>query len=309
MLSIQARLFSRRLLRINPSFPARSSRSFASFSMAALKDLRAKSGAPMMECKKALQNTDGDLQAAMDWLREHGAAKASSKVQGRETEEGLVGVVIAPDHKTASLVKVAAETDFAGRSSKFVQLVLDIAEAATNPDLPEGNIEKTLDVQPLLDEAIVAIRENLSVASAVKLVASEENSILVGYVHNRLEGSNAGSAAAIVEVAGDVDMETLKSTGKKLAMHVVAANPEYMTPDDVPEEEVNREKEILANQIRDSGKPAEIVEKIVQGRMGKFYQQICLTEQAHMIEDSNPKVSKVLKQQGVTVKRFKSLTI
>jgi elongation factor Ts len=216
--------------------------------MDSLKQLRAQSGAPIVECKSALQNTEGDLQAAMDWLREHGAAKASSKVLGRETPEGLVGLMITPDHKTASLVQVAAETDFAGRSAKFVQLVGDIAVHATRSDFFDGPLESFSDdaqVRTLLDEAIVAIRENLSVVSAIKLEASlDENSILVGYVHNRVESSEAGSAAAVVEVSSETtDMETLQSVGKKLAMHIVAARPEYLSPEQVPEEEVNKSSE------------------------------------------------------------------
>lgn len=291
---------------------ARSTRHFASFSMESLKDLRAQSGAPIVECKKALQSTEGDLQAAMDWLREHGAAKASSKVQGRETTEGLIGMAVTPDHKTAALVKVASETDFAGRSSKFVQLVLDVANAATREDLPVGELPLETfspSVKPLIDEAIVAIRENLSVVSATKLDASEENSILVGYVHNRVDSSNAGSAAALVEVAGDGDLESLQTVGKKLAMHIVAARPEYLSPEHVPDDIVSKERDILSSQLDDSGKPPEIVAKIVEGRLRKFYEGICLTEQAHMIEESNPKVSKVLKENGVAVKRFESFSI
>ena len=272
-----------------------------------------------MECKKALQAVGDDLSAAMDWLREHGAAKASSKVQGRETTEGLVGLKVAADGKSAALVKVASETDFAGRSSKFVDLLLNVADA-TLQSSKDGALEEDVvlqataggkTVKELLDEAIVAIRENLSVANALKLQSAD--GILVGYVHNRIDASDAGTAAALVEVAPikgkDIDLDFLKSTGKKLAMHIVAAKPQYAAPDDVPPDVVEKEKAILMKQNEDSGKPPEILEKIVNGRLRKFYETVCLTEQAHMIEDQNPKVSKVLKGLGVELKRFETLSI
>jgi len=291
----------------------------ANFSMDLLKDLRTQSGAPIVDCKKALQAAGSDLSAAMDWLREHGAAKASSKVQGRETTEGLVGLRVSADGKSAALVKVASETDFAGRSSKFVDLLLSVADA-TLQSSKEGTLEEDTvlqantdgkTVKELLDEAIVAIRENLSVADALRLESAD--GILVGYVHNRIGSSDAGTAAALVEVAPakgkDVALEVLQSTGKKLAMHIVAARPQYLSSDDVPKDVVEKEKAILMKQNEDSGKPPEILEKIVDGRLRKFYEGICLTEQAHMIEDQNPKVSKVLQGLDIELKRFKALSI
>jgi elongation factor Ts len=300
--------------------PFRSStRSFADFSMSTLKDLRSQSGAPIVECKKALEHAGDDLAAAMDWLREHGAAKASAKLQGRETSEGLVGISISADGKTASLVKVASETDFAGRSSLFVDLVGHVANAtllsSSDGALSEATIlESTLNgksVKEALDDAIVAIRENLSVPDAKKI--HSQDGIVVGYVHNRVDSSDAGTSAALVEVSraagSNVSDEVLQSTGRKLAMHIVAARPLYLSPDNMPTEEVEKEKETLNNEIGDSGKPADIVKKIVAGRMRKFYEGVCLTEQAHMIEDQNPKVSKFLKDLGIELKRFESLSI
>lgn len=301
------------------------------FSMELLKDLRTRSGAPIVDCKKALQHADNDMAGAMDWLREHGAAKASSKLKGRETSEGLIGMTTSADGKSASLVKLASETDFAGRSAMCVDLVLSVAEAAletrslvdtetiletkASAAADSGGNSKT--VKDLLDEAIVAIRENLSLPNVVRMEAGSEggNGILVGYVHNRVDPSrDAGTAAALVELAPeegkkDVTKETLQAVGKKLAMHVVAARPQYMSPEDVPESELEKEKEILTKQQESSGKPPEIVEKIVLGRLRKFYEGVCLTEQAHMIEEKNPKVGKVLKSHGITIKRFELLSI
>jgi len=329
------------------------------FSLALLKELRSRSGAPIVDCKKALQHaagsSEGDqdddeavLASASDWLREHGAAKVSSKVDGRETSEGLVGLRISDDDdnngrsSAAVLVKLASETDFASRSSTCVDLVLNAAQAAllstckaahrTAENLDEETIlqaktEGDKTVKDLLDEAIVSIRENLSFPDAIRIEAGggdDGGGILVGYVHNRIDNDkDAGTAAAVVELAPDPDRrrsssssaavavsdDELRDAGKKLAMHVVAARPLYLSPDDVPQDALEREKEILTKQQEGSGKPADIVEKIVLGRLRKYYKDACLTEQGHMIEEKNPTVGKFLKQKGIVVKQFAALTI
>lgn len=291
----------------------------ASFSMDVLKELRVLSGAPVVECKKALQHAGNDVSAAMDWLREHGAAKASSKLQGRETTEGLVGLQVSPDHKSASIVKVASETDFASRSSKFVEFILDVAKASLESSqtglLSEDQVlAATVDgktIKSQLDEAIVAIRENLNITHAIRL--QTEDGVLVGYVHNRMDRSDAGTSAAIVEVApvsgASVSDDVLLDAGKKLAMHIVAAKPLFLLPEDVPSEEVEKEKAILTKLNEGTGKPADIVDKIVQGRLRKFYEGICLTEQAHMIEEGNPTVHKHLTSIGVQIKHFERMSI
>jgi elongation factor Ts len=256
----------------------------------------------------------------MDWLREHGAAKAAYKVQGRETSEGLVALSVSEDGKSAAIVKVASETDFASRSSKFVELVLNVA-AATKQSPCDGQIDEVLTltssdgktVKDLLDEAIVAIRENLSVPKAVKLQA--QHGILVGYVHNRVDSSMAGTAAALVEVkplkGTNTSEDTLREAGKKLAMHIVAARPQYLSLGDIPEEVLEREREILTKQqeLLPFPKSPEIVDKVVGGKIRKFSEGICLLEQGHMIEEKNPKVSKVLQNLGISVERFESMSI
>ncbi|GAX15804.1 elongation factor Ts [Fistulifera solaris] len=290
----------------------------AGFSMEALKELRTLTGAPIVECKKALQSTDGQVPSALDWLREHGAAKATSKVQGRETTQGLIGLQVAPDGKSASLVQVACETDFAALSARFVDFVTKVADAtgtlsigASSEDMFEAESGGE-SVKRLLDEAVVAIRENISVKQAIKFEATEAEGIFVGYVHNRVDGKDAGFAAAVVEVApskpGSVSREKLQEIGKRLAMHVVAARPTYLSSDDIPQDELTKEKDILRNQMGDSDKPPEILEKIVNGRLHKYYEQFCLLEQAHMIEESNPKVKGFLKDSSVVVKQFKLMT-
>lgn len=235
-------------------------RGFASM-MSMVKELREASGAPIVDCKKALTENDGDIEKSLDWLRQHGTAKASKKLGDREAEEGLVACAVSEDGKSASIVKVSSETDFAGKSDAFVGLACHVASATLNSsasgDLdPESSVlgleydSKT--VQIALEEAIVAIRENLGVKKAVKLTTGDDG-FLVAYVHGKADGSSdAGLAAAIVEIAGagvEDNVELANSVGKKLAMHVVAAKPTYLTSECIPEDVIEKEKEILKSQV------------------------------------------------------------
>lgn len=277
----------------------------------------------MMECKKALSSPEvnNDIQLAQEWLRKHGTLKASSKVAGREALEGLVGIQITEleeGKKVASLVKVASETDFASRSevfSTFVQEVADAAAAAGNDlsavdDIPnflstaKNNDGKLLNES--LNDAILAIRENLQVSSISLLQSSSPNSVLAGYVHGRVSpNATCGSFASLVELEGTSDKDKAQEAAKKLAMHIVAAKPLYLNPDSVPESVVQKEKEILMEKMQGTNKPPEIMEKIITGQLRKFYEGICLTEQPHMVEEGNPKVSKFMKSLGLEVKAFR----
>lgn len=226
--------------------------------MGQLKDLRSLSGAPIVDCKKALGETNGDLDLALDWLRQHGAAKATKKLSGREAVEGLVACAVSDDGKSASIVKVSSETDFAGKSDAFVRLATHIAAATLNSNV-EGILEpqsilslehESKSVQVAMDDAIVAIRENLGIASAVKVTT--EDGLLISYVHGKADGkSNAGSAGAIVEIVGEgvKDIEMAGEVGKKLAMHIVAAKPAYLSPEVVPVDAVEKERAILESQV------------------------------------------------------------
>lgn len=265
-------------------------------------------------------------------MSEHGAAKASSKVAGRETVEGLIGLATSADAKSLSVVQVASETDFAGRSDTFVKLVQDVTtsvlmqEEFTNAalsteqlhDLPGEGDSGAASVKDLMDNAIVAIRENLSIPSATKYVTSDPHSIWVPYVHNKVPGTETGTAVAAVLVGpsanSTVDSEALRAIGKRLAMHIVAARPQYLGREDVPEDAIEKERSVLQGQIEldnkaGKAKPPEIVEKMIQGRLRKFFEQVCLTEQAHMIEEGNPKVLKALHADGVDVHQFVYLAI
>lgn len=294
----------------------------AASTMELIKNLRSSSGAPIVDCKKALKETDNDVDAALDWLRAHGAAKVSSKVGDRDALEGLVGLSVSPDSQTAAMVYVASETDFAGRSETFVDLVTFCAEAAHSSAAKNGtsSVEDILKtehnsktVEAAISDAMIAIRENLSLASATTFQA-EDGGVIVGYVHGRILPSHAGSAAAVVDLAPldtntHVDKESMIETGKMLAMHIVAAKPQFLVPADVPEKLVNAETDILMQQTSGTNKPPEIVEKIVQGRLRKYYEAICLNEQAHMIEEGNPKISKYLKGLGLRLNRFSLVTV
>ena len=271
----------------------------------------------MMECKKALSTPEvgNDLEKAQEWLRKYGSAKASSKVAGREALEGLVGVKIEGDR--ASVVKVASETDFASRSETFSTFVQEIADAATASDVGGEDIDinafmsssKTSEGKLLsesLNDAILAIRENIQVDSMVIMKTSSDKSVFAGYVHGRAPNSTCGSAAAVVEVevTADAGKEKAEEAAKKLAMHVVAAKPTYLNPESVPEDVVNKEKEILKEKMTGTNKPPEIMEKIITGQLRKFYEGICLTEQSHLVEEGSPKVSKAMKGMGLEVKNY-----
>eukprot|EP00549_Striatella_unipunctata_P005716 CAMPEP_0118714204 /NCGR_PEP_ID=MMETSP0800-20121206/26035_1 /TAXON_ID=210618 ORGANISM="Striatella unipunctata, Strain CCMP2910" /NCGR_SAMPLE_ID=MMETSP0800 /ASSEMBLY_ACC=CAM_ASM_000638 /LENGTH=271 /DNA_ID=CAMNT_0006619927 /DNA_START=122 /DNA_END=933 /DNA_ORIENTATION=- len=269
-------------------------------------------GAPIMECKKALKEVGEDnLDKAVDWLRQHGAAKATKKVTGRAATEGLVGLRVDPSGKRAAMVLVHSETDFASRSEAFGSLVHTLLSATMTqpsvnalPSMPlqdddaemnqrVADLMEVSDVKTAMETAILAIRENLSVAQAIHM---ETEGQLFGYIHGKVY-ENAGTAAALVDLHPE-SSEAATEIGKKLAMHVVAAKPLYATPEMVPSEELEREKSVLISQMSDSGKPLNVVEKIVQGRLRKFYEGACLTEQPHMVEEGNPKVSKVLQEAG-----------
>ncbi|EJK49456.1 hypothetical protein THAOC_31668 [Thalassiosira oceanica] len=293
-----------------------------------VKQLRELTGAPMMECKKALSDPEvgNDVQKAKEWLRKHGSAKASSKVAGREANEGLVGIQISnagDGGQVASLVKVASETDFASRSDVFSTFVQEVANAAAAVDRVDAlpDVAKFVDesqnaegkrLTELLNDAILSIRENLQVESIHVLKTSSTKSVLAGYVHGRASPDvSCGSSAALVELeaATDEGRGEAGDAAKKLAMHVVAAKPQYLNPESVPEDVISKEKAILMEKMQGTNKPPEILEKIITGQLRKFYEGICLTEQSHLIEEGNPKVSKVLEGLGLEAKNYKLLAM
>lgn len=286
----------------------------------------------MMECKKALAASDDDVEQALTWLRSHSTAKLSDKLSGRDADEGLVGLRLNEHGSAGVVVKVASETDFAGRSETFARLIEDVARAALDggSGVDTGAIDvsddaafwdrpvqknETATVRTAVDEAVLSIRENLQLQEAHR-VASSTDGVVAGYVHGKAPHSvHAGTAAAIVELgvlSGDSDdatKTTASEVGRRLAMHVVAAKPDWLSPDHVPEDVLEQERAVLMEQMADSGKPSNILDKIVAGRLRKFYESVCLTEQAHMVEEGNPKVSTFLKEHGLEIRSFKSVAV
>lgn len=294
-----------------------------------VKELRLKTGAPMIECKKALEASENDLSEAMEWLRKYSLSKVSSKLENRVSDMGLVGLATSDDG-SAALIKVSSETDFASRSATFSKLVQDVASTALglkpsddgNTSLSdlllnmkvEQNENQT--VQKYLEDATLSIRENLQLKE-VELVLPTKNSYIMGYVHGKVPDYDCvGTSAALVELVAmkdDTNVDQVKEIGKKLAMHIVAAKPKYLNPESVPKELVDKEKEILQVQISampgNKSKPPEILEKIINGKLNKFYQEICLSKQLHMLEEKNPMIEKYLLSHGFKVKSYKYISI
>jgi len=323
-----------------------------------LKELRARTGAPMVECKKALSAEDvqGDVDKATDWLRKYGSAKAASKLIGREAKEGLIGMAISPDYSKASLVQVACETDFSARSQSFIHLVDHVAQSALNscssspttspspsPSSSNTNTSQILhtetllsyssmdkstqrSVKDILDETVLAIRENLHIVKALSLhvPSSSSQAIVTGYIHGKLS-NHAGTCAALVTLLPTstctLSKDGLLDVGKKLAMHIVAAKPLYLSPTHIPQATLDKERDIFLQQmnLNDSTQPPqqqqqqkksqEIQNKIIMGKMNKFYQQVCLTEQEHMIQEGNPKIIKYLQGLGIEVITYEACFI
>lgn len=277
----------------------------AQITAALVKELRDKSGAGMMDCKKALGENDGDIEAAMDWLRQKGIAKAEKK-SGRVAAEGLVAV--ASNGKVGVAVEVNSETDFVSRNEKFQNLVngvvgvalenggdYDATKSATYPGASHS-------VEAEITEAVGTIGENMTFRRAVGL--SVPNGVVSTYIHNAV-APGLGKLAVLVALESDADAGVLDALGKQLAMHVAATNPQSMTVEELSLEAVEREKAVLIEQARESGKPENIIEKMIVGRMNKFYQEVVFVEQTFVI-DGETKVKKVIenaaKDAGTDIK-------
>lgn len=262
----------------------------AQITAALVKELREKTGAGMMDCKKALGENDADVEASVDWLRTKGLAAAAKK-SGRVAAEGLVGVAV--DGATAAVVEINAETDFVARNDTFQGFVKTAAEIAltTGDDVdalkasPFPGEDRT--VQEQLTHMIATIGENMSIRRVQKLEVS--NGVVSSYIHNAL-APGLGKIGVLVALESSADAAKLDAFGKQLAMHVAAAKPQSVTRDDMDSEIVARERAIFAEQARESGKPAEIVEKMVEGRIRKFYEEACLVDQTFVI-DGDSKIS------------------
>ncbi|MAZ01879.1 MAG: elongation factor Ts [Sneathiella sp.] len=254
---------------------------------ALVKDLRTQSGAGMMDCKKALTETNGDIEAAIDWLRTKGLATAAKK-SGRVAAEGLVAV--SANGTTGAVVEVNAETDFVGRNEDFQALVKGIASVATE----KGDDVEAIKASPFpggsstveekLTDAIATIGENMALRRAAFL--SVEKGVVASYVHNAV-ADGLGKIGILVALKSDGDTEKLAVLGKQIAMHVAATSPQSIGVDDLDPEAVERERAVLSQQARESGKPEEIIGKMVEGRISKFYKEVVLLEQTFVVDGEN----------------------
>ncbi|MEM7545328.1 MAG: translation elongation factor Ts [Pseudomonadota bacterium] len=242
-----------------------------------VKALRDMTGAGMMDAKKALTENDGDMDAAVDWLRTKGLAKAAKK-SGRTAAEGVVAV--AASSGTGVAVEVNSETDFVARNTEFQQMASDIAAAATNVDGIDALLAADLGGKSVADTVtakVATIGENMSVRRMARIDADH----VATYVHNSV-ADGMGKIGVLVGINGG-DADAALAIGKQVAMHVAATNPASLSEADLDPALVEREKQVLTDQARESGKPENVIEKMIVGRMNKFFQEVCLLKQAFVM--------------------------
>ena len=263
---------------------------------ALVKELRERTGAGMMDCKKALIESAGDSEAAADWLRAKGLAAAAKKA-GRVASEGLIG--IGSTDTAAAIVEVNAETDFVSRNESFQDYVSSLAELAL--DHPSAEALNTAifpgaahDVAEQNTRMIATIGENITIRRALAL--NVKKGVVATYTHNTV-APGLGKIGVLVALESEGDAEKLRELGKQLAMHVAATSPAAVTVAELDPHTVERERSVLAQQAADSGKPPEIVEKMVEGRLRKYYEEVVLDQQTFVI-DGESKIADVIENAG-----------
>lgn len=261
-----------------------------------VKELREKTGAGMMDCKKALQETDGDMDKAIDFLREKGIAKAAKK-SDRIAAEGLTHIEV--ENNTAVLLEVNCETDFVTKNDQFKDLLSELGKhiVKEQPSSVEEALGQKLHgegetLETYINTAVSKIGEKITLRRFT-IFTKSDNDVFGAYLHM------GGRIGVLTVLEGTND----EQVGKDIAMHVAAVSPRYVSRDDVNKEEVNHEREVLKQQALNEGKPENIVEKMVEGRLGKFFQEICLLEQ-DFVKDPDQKVKKYVADKGATVKEF-----
>ncbi len=275
----------------------------AAITAALVKDLREKTGAGMMDCKKALTETDGDIEVAIDWLRKKGLAAAAKK-SGRVAAEGLVGVASAPGK--AAVVEVNAETDFVARNETFQAFVETVAKIAleVGDNLDAINAAafpgSGRTVAEELTHLIATIGENMNLRRAKVLTVPQ--GVVATYMHGALK-PGLGKIGVLAAVAGPGEIPALETLGRQVGMHVAAARPEALDIDAVDSSSLEREKAVLTEQARASGKPENIIEKMVEGRIRKYYEEVVLLEQV-WVHDGETRVRAVAKKAGVALTGF-----
>lgn len=254
-----------------------------SVSASQVKQLRELTGAGMMDCKAALAETNGDIEAAVDYLRAKGIAKADKKA-GRTAAEGLIGV--ASGDKKAVVVEVNSETDFVARNDAFQQIVRNVADVALTTDASTEAVAAAIypgsekSVTEVIKDAVGTIGENLTFRRSAGLTVNE--GVVATYVHNSV-ADGLGKIGVLVAIETTGDKEAANAFGRQVAMHVAAINPLALTNEEVDPTAVEREKQIFMEQARDSGKPDAIIEKMIEGRMRKFFEEVVLLSQSFVV--------------------------
>ncbi len=267
------------------------------FGMKEIKELRERTGAGVLDCKKALQEQDGDVDAAIDYLREKGMA-AAAKRAGRVAAEGLVKVDVSENKKQGLILEVNCETDFVAKNDSFIELVDDISrhiQDGSAETVEEALAENYVDddsktLETVIKEAVASIGENIQLR---RFARCETEGFLHSYTHM------GGKIGVLVEFSGEENL----TAANNIAMHIAASSPEYLSRDDVSEEDVAREKKVYREQMLNEGKPENIIDNIVEGKMGKYYTQVCLLEQEY-VRDTDISVGEYLEQEELEVESF-----
>lgn len=271
---------------------------------AQVKELREMTAAGMMDCKKALTECNGDIEASVDWLRKKGLSKAAKK-SDRVAAEGLVAVAV--EGTKGVVVELNSETDFVAKNDQFQKLVSDVAGAALNANtsveaLAEAKLENGQSVSENITSAIASIGENMSLRRVASV--SVDKGAVVAYVHNKV-ADNLGKIGVLVAVESSADAETVAATAKQVAMHIAATNPQSLSSADLDQDIVARERKVYQEQAEASGKPEKIIAGMVEGRMKKFFKEVCLLEQAFVM-DTDKSVGQVISElgEGSSLKSF-----
>ena len=265
-----------------------------------VKELREKTGVGMMDCKTALKENNADIEASIDWLRTKGIAKAAKK-EGRIASEGLIAVEKIDN--IASIIEVNSETDFVARNEDFQNVVKKLSILSTKSNNLEDLLEKEIDdkdikVKDYITEMIASIGENINLRRIDKITVT--NGVISSYIHNQIiEGM--GKIGVLVGLESEADNDQLEDLGKKIAMHIAATNPISISVEDIPLDLLEKEKNILAEEARSTGKPEEIIEKMTEGRLKKYYQESVLLEQIFVV-DGESKISDILNSLDKPVK-------